>query len=631
MGKTKIAIVLLFFAAAVPLLPGQTFEVNQPASAKKGKQKSKPARPTGESSNGIGWGSSIETAREARAVQQALAKNDYRAAVASANRAANAAPQNAELWFLLGYAARLAGDYNLSLQGYQRGLEKKPNSIQGLSGEAQTYARMGRDAEAQDLLKKVLAANPKSLIDLQLAGELAMNSDPNTALDLLKRADSLQANARTDLLIARAYQRLNQPAGYKEYLNKAQSRAPNDPNVMRAVAAFYRDTGSYDESIAALQKIVRRNPEALSDLGYTYGLAGKKKESAEAYSQAAEKFPKQPGTQLSAAQALVNVGQFDRAENFLKRAEASDANSYRLHAIRGQMFSLEDRDEDAIREYRTALQDLPQSVQEGPLYPVSLHLSLSEIYRRTQQQQQAETELGAARAALNQVPGTDKQTRPEYLRLRALIENGFNDTASAERDLKEAMALAPNNLNIELNYANLLWKLNREPEALDRYKHTLQTDPTNHAALTALGYLSRDLHDPASAEKYFLKISELYPGDYVPYFALGDLYTAQRQFDRAQASYEKAHEIAPKNPLIVAGGINSALETPGHNLAQARKWVDIAASNPAVNDTPQVMRERQRYFTFTGDYQQAADLGYKVIDKLPNDPESPDYLAYDLL
>jgi len=83
--------------------------------------------------------------------------------------------------------------------------------------------------------------------------------------------------------------------------------------------------------------------------------------------------------------------------------------------------------------------------------------------------------------------------------------------------------------------------------------------------------------------------------------------------------------------MIVAGGINSALETPGHQLPVAKRWVDIAAANPAVNENPQVMRERQRYLTFTGNYQEAADLGYKVIAKLPHDPEAPDYLAYDLL
>jgi tetratricopeptide (TPR) repeat protein len=316
MDRKTISIALLFLLTTVSLLPAQTFEVNQPAPSKnsknkKGKQAATPAQQapttTEENTNGIGWGSGIEVAREARAVQQALAKNDYRAAITSANRAANSAPQNADLWFLLGYAARLGGDYKLSLQGYQRGLQRKPSSIQGLSGMAQTYAKMGKDAEAQDLLKKVLAANPKSVNDLQLAGELALSSDPNTALDLLKRADSLQANARTDLLIARAYQKLNQPDQYKQYLNRAQSRAPNDPSVLRAVAAFYRDTGSYNEAITILQKVVSRTPEALPELGYTYGLAGKKKEAADAYIRAANRQPKDAAVQLSAAQALVNI------------------------------------------------------------------------------------------------------------------------------------------------------------------------------------------------------------------------------------------------------------------------------------------------------------------------------------
>jgi len=633
MGRRIYSIALLFAFSAGPLLRAQTFEVNQPSQSKPKKGKKAPAaeQPQSENANGIGWGSGIETAREARAVQQALSRNDYKSAIASASRAANSAPQNAQLWFLLGYAARLGGDYNLSLQGYQKGLQRQPSSIAGLSGMAQTYAKMGRYKEAQDLLNKVLAANPKSATDLQLAGELALNTDANTALDLLKRADGVKADARTELLIARAYQKLNQPDQFKAYLTRAQNRAPNDPNVLRAVAAFYRDSGNFNDAIAILQKVTSKNPDALAELGYTYGLAGKKDEAADAYTRAANRVPKEPGLQLSAAQALVNVNKFEQATTFLSRAESSDPNNYRLHAIRGQMDSLEDHNDEAVREYQMAIKNLPEAVQEGPLYPVSLHLSLAEILRRTQQDQEADAELRAAQTALNSVPGTDQQTRPEYLRLRALIESGFNDMASAERDLKEAMQLAPNNINIQLNYANLLWKMNRDQEAVEAYKRSLQADPSNHAALTALGYLSRDLHDPASAEKYFLKLEQLYPNDYVPYFALGDLYTSQHQLDRAQASYEKAHELAPKNALIVAAAINSALEGPSHQLQLAKQWVDRAASNPGINDNPQVMRERERYLTFTGHYQEAADLGYKVIEKLPRDPEAPVYLAYDLL
>ena len=43
------------------------------------------------------------------------------------------------------------------------------------------------------------------------------------------------------------------------------------------------------------------------------------------------------------------------------------------------------------------------------------------------------------------------------------------------------------------------------------------------------------------------------------------------------------------------------------------------------------MREHERYLTITGNYAESADLGYKVIEKLPKDREAVDYLAYDLL
>ena len=80
------------------------------------------------------------------------------------------------------------------------------------------------------------------------------------------------------------------------------------------------------------------------------------------------------------------------------------------------------------------------------------------------------------------------------------------------------------------------------------------------------------------------------------------------------------------NGLIVAGGANAALEA--HNLDLAKQWLDRATG--AMNDNPQVMRERQRYLTWTGGYQEAADLGSKVIERLPRDPQAPVYLAYDL-
>ena len=140
----------------------------------------------------MGWGSSIEVARQARAAQDALRRHDYNSAFNYAQRATKAAPQNPDFWFLLAYSARLAGRYPASVDAYNRGLQIKPSSVEGLSGLAQTYARMGRNDEARQLIEKILAANPRSADDLRLAGELTLYSDPNQALGYLQRADSIQ-------------------------------------------------------------------------------------------------------------------------------------------------------------------------------------------------------------------------------------------------------------------------------------------------------------------------------------------------------------------------------------------------------------------------------------------------------
>ena len=289
----------------------------------------------------MGWGNSIEVARQARAAQEALNKGEYGTAVTFAERAAKAAPQNTDFWFMLGYASRLAGQYQKSLDAYQQGLQRQPNSVQGLSGMAQTYARMGRTDDAKKALMKVLAANPKSPNDLNLAGELFLTTnDSQRALEFLRRADSIQPSARTEVLMARAYVLQKQPDLARQILERARSRAPRDSSVLRSVASFYRDQRQYDLAIAALNSSPSKPPELLADLGYTYQVAGKKKQAAETYARAADARPKEIGFQLSAAQAFVNAGDNDRANTLLKRADSIDPNHYRLHAVRGQIAAM---------------------------------------------------------------------------------------------------------------------------------------------------------------------------------------------------------------------------------------------------------------------------------------------------
>jgi len=134
----------------------QTFEVGSHDEAK-----GKPGSPSTKKGQApadqpLGWGSGLEVAQQARAAQAALAAGDYAAATSHAERAAKAAPQNADLWFLFGYAARLGGHYQTSADAFQHGLAVRPGSIQGVAGLAETYAKMGRHEEALTMVERAL-------------------------------------------------------------------------------------------------------------------------------------------------------------------------------------------------------------------------------------------------------------------------------------------------------------------------------------------------------------------------------------------------------------------------------------------------------------------------------------------
>jgi tetratricopeptide (TPR) repeat protein len=601
-----------------PLLRSQEIDLGGEQSAKNSKKSS---------GDTMGWGASIEVGRNARAAEDELKKGNAAAAAAAAGRAVKAAPQNARLWFLLGYASRLAGQYQSSADAYQQGLRLEHNNLDGLSGLAQTYQRMGRLDDAKRLLLQVVNANPKRENDLLMAGELFLQSGAaQQGVVLLSRAESLHPSSRAEVMLAVAYLKLKQPERAKELLDQARRHDPKNTSVFRAVANFYREQHDYKAAISALKNAPVQNVELLADLGYSYELDGDSQGAAQTYAKAAGMAPRQIGLQLSAAQAELRSGELDRAQSFLSLAAQIDANHYRLHALKAQLARTQKRNEDAIREYRTAIANLPSgAVPEGQLYPIELRLNLAEIYRETNDDKAAQQQVAEAEAIVNQLH-IEGAARAEFLRVRASIRLAGNDLEGAQGDLTEAMRLDPANTSITLQYANLLWHMKRIEESHRLYAEVLKGDPKNRYALEAMGYIAREENDNAAAEGYFNQLAEDYPDDYVAYLALGDLYTSTMQFERANSFYEQAFKRAPRNPTVVANAANVAIQAG--RIALAADWIDRATGT--MLDDPRLMRERERVLFHQGKYAESARLGYQVLTQLETDRNASVYLAYDL-
>ena len=522
--KSVLLIVCLLIVTGAAV--AQTYEINgqppAPSSSQTPRQKNGQSSPTNASGeNAMGWGSSIEVGRLARAAEDALRRGNPAAAADYAQRAVNAAPQDNKLWFLLGYTSRLAGHYQTSVDAYEHGLKTAPGNADGMSGLAQTYERMGRTDDAKRLLQQVIRANPDRTNDLLIAGELYMRTgDTQEGINLLQRAESKQPSAHAELMLAMAYLKLKQPDRAKQMLDQAKKRSPGNVEIFQAAANYYREEHDYKAAITTLMSAPHMTPAVLADLGYTYELEGDKQRSAEAYTRAAHEKPKELGYQLSAAQAQLRVGDLEQTRKYLNRAAAIDPNHYRLHAIRALLAKEENRQTDAIAEYNAAIRALPAGgVPEGELYPVQLRLNLAELYRENGDDQAAHKQIATAEADIDKL-NVQGAARAEFLRVRASLKMSDNDLTGAEADLLEARKLDPDNTNIQLQYGNLLWKEDRKEDSIKVYQDVLAKDPNDRHALEAMGYLYREDNNTKMAAEYFDRLAKAYPDDYVPYLAL---------------------------------------------------------------------------------------------------------------
>ena len=611
-------------AAATFLIVGvasaQTYQVGPENSTPSAKTPTPPDQQ-------LGWGSNIQNARLARAAELALQKGDHTLAFTYAQRAAQAAPNDPQLWFLLGYAARLDAKLGASADAYQHGLRLRPSSIDGMSGLAQTYNASGHTSEAERLLKQVVAADPKRRIELSMLGQISIRSgDYQEALGWLDRAEHLEPTAQTELLLAAAYTHLKQNDMASQFLEMARTRDPNNPDVERSLAEFYREGGDYNKALAALTRIHNPKPDTIAELAYTYGLAGQPEDSARSYAQAADLLPRDLNLQLSAAQAQVNMASFDRAQTFLQRAAKIDPNYYRLHAIRGEIAQIQDHDADAAHEFSAALASLPAAPVEGSLYGIQLRMNLIPLYRNLDQPDESHRELMTAQkliAALDE-HGAD---RASFLRVRAVIHSDLGEFEAALSDMHESLALRPKDPNSLQLDGDVLMKLGRTIEAIDVFQQVLAIDPHSRFALTSLGYASRASGNSVDAEKYFHLLAKEHPSSYVPYLALGDMYTDNHVYQKAEAAYAQGYTRAPQNAMIVAGGMNSAIES--HDLPLAGVWQKRVTQK--MGNVAEVLREEERYFNFTGDNARSADLGREAIKLAPKDRQVVVYLGYDLL
>ncbi len=426
------------------------------------------------------------------------------------------AERSSKLYNALGYTYEQQKDYKNAVGSYKKAVEIDADNLDSKRGLAQNLLSDGQLEAAQVQYKALVEA------------------DPSDAGSWIKLADIQRKLGQFDAAL--------------ESLKKAQPLAPDSLEVPYNMALVYDAQGRYDDAITALKGLLDKNarPDGkyaeaeannrsvfLERLGSIYREVGKSqlavdtfrqtltlgddnairgyqqiidalrenkqwKESTEVAKEAAAKFPKDRGLQLTLAGQLVDMGQVEQG---IAKAKSLLKN-------------------DNSKEDREVL------------------VAISNIYSRLKNWPQAESYAEQA-SKLSTTP--DEKEYTDFVEGSVFERQKKYDLA--EERFRRVLAADPQN-SMALNYLGYMLADRgvRLEEATNLIKKALELDPQNGAYLDSLGwaYFKQGKYD--LAEEYLRKAVAKISNDATLHEHLGDLYQKTGRLKLAADHWARAME-----------------------------------------------------------------------------------------
>ncbi|UCH64723.1 MAG: tetratricopeptide repeat protein [Ignavibacterium sp.] len=190
-------------------------------------------------------------------------------------------------------------------------------------------------------------------------------------------------------------------------------------------------------------------------------------------------------------------GDHDNAKKALTEALAIQAGAARVHFAIGEVYSVSNNQELAIKHFRKAVEILP----DEPSYLEKLGLEL--------------TKSGAIDEAISTLEFAltkDKQNPYVYYTLGNLYARNLNDPTNAVSYFKRAVVLDPDIPDGYLNLGNTYSMLGKYEEAITAYKKEHLFNPNSPNSLVNLGNLYYNLGKYSDARSSFEEALRVSPG-----------------------------------------------------------------------------------------------------------------------
>jgi Tfp pilus assembly protein PilF len=496
------------------------------------------------------------------------------------------------------------GDLAGALQEMNAAVVADPKNVIARSSLADLYLRQNNAAKAEETLRKAAEDLPEdsTAADLLATYYIRTNQLDRGAASYSDLVSKYPKSAPLKLSYARILILKKDLPKAKEVGQELAKSDSGIPEVAVLNGMMMLNDGKANEAFDTLQKAAKASPDNVQVkiwLGRAARAKGDIPAAQQAFRDATRLAPKNTEAQEGLAQISLDRQDFTTLAQVGEATIASNPQSGNGYLWRGMA-------EGSQKQYERAEADFKEAIKVEPNNPNG--------YFELAQLRLIQKNIPEGRSLLEQTLARNPNSS-RALRLLATTYMVEKQPAKAIARVQDQIAKTPQNGDMYNLLSQLQGATGDNAGALASGEKALQLNPNDPVAVVAY---TRALLTGGDANKALAKWQQWtvdHPNDSQGFTVLGSLQEAQGNRDQAMASYKKALQIQPEQP-IAANNLAYLMVETGQNTDVALSLAQIARR--AMPNAPSTADTLAWAYYHKGNFTSARDLLEEAVKADPN-------------
>ena len=538
-------------------------------------------------------------------------EQDFARAMTEFNRAKQMAPQDPLTWSSSGVAEIGTGQYEAAEADFRKAIQLDAGSAEGYRNLANILRLRGREPEAEALLIKAAAENPRNVDIVLVLADFWFQKQRLDAADALFTTLQQQGIPNVNEQLGDFWAFRNQLPRAIPFYEASVNKQPDVTVQKKLISAYLplRRTADAEKLTAALIAKDPNDVEARAFRGALDYLHGDNNSAKQLLQAAVKDDPSSPFANYYLGLSLMSSGDAAEAQKAFQECLHINPRFIEAHLRIAELALVGGNWTLAIENSQAAL------ALDSKLWDAYLILA------------QAEMQKGDLSAASNALAKAQEWSPlpAEYYEVAAQLEGRQKKVSAAIQDYEKALNLSKHPIVTLMRYTDFLVSNREAKKAIDRVRMYNQGAPDNVYGYELLARLYQQQRDFDNAEATCRELIRRFPDHWNPHSILADILRQRGRDAEALAEYDEAIHRNPHQASLFSDAGRLLLERK--EFARAKTYYDAA-----IREAPASWEARKgmaRLYAEDGEnLDQALSLAQGLKNEKPTDPYVSDTLGW---